>query len=93
MTFLYISIAVFVLIFVPSAIYNIYVAIMTFRGIYPKNGSATMRDVERLIDQEQYGLAQLCYRRLTKSSLKDTTSAIAHMRKERMNINSGKTTT
>lgn len=93
MTLLYIFIAAFVLIFVPMAIYSLYVEILIFRGLYPKNGSATMLDVERLIDQKHYILAQRCYRRLNKSTLKDAASAITFMRKERVNMNSEKANT
>lgn len=86
MTLLYVFIAALILVYAPTAICSLYVAFMVFRGVYPKRGDATMLDVERLIDQEKFTLAQRCYRQLTKSSLKDAASATARMRAERMNM-------
>lgn len=71
------------LVVAQSALYRLYLAIMTSRGTYPAKGHATMRDVERLIDEHRFGLAQRCYRGIIRASLKETVAAVARMRQER----------
>jgi hypothetical protein len=72
----WVAVAALLLVIVAHALTSFQVAKLRRAGRYPQRGTATMADVERLLNMDSRGLAVRCYREIHGCSVRQASDAV-----------------